>query len=170
MKSTLLLICFCAVLSMNAVSADQASAGVLSQGETHVVLASGKSNVQVVVKTREVQIGKPSDPRPEIVESNCTNSRYPCSVVDLIGITVNGNHISIPRSTFADLADLNVVKIEVAKAGWILTFTGGDASESYIVKIEFDAGGVNKRTIFSGMAPDKPLEVTTYYELVIGDK
>lgn len=168
MKCPYLLICFCAVLFMSAAIAGQGSVGVLSQGETHIALSSGKTNVQVVIKTHEVQIGKPSDPRPGIIESNCTYSRYPCSVVDFIGITVNGVRLFVPRSAFADLADLNLGKIEASKMGWVLTLTGGDASESYVVKIEFDTNGVNKRTVFSAMAPDKPVEQTNYYEVVIG--
>lgn len=168
MKYPYLFMCFCALLLMSAANAGQGSAGVLSQGETHITLSSGKTNVRVVIKTHEVQIGKPSDPRPEIIESNCTYSRYPCSVVDFIGITVDGGRLFVPRSAFADLADLNLGKIEAAKVGWVLTLTGGDASESYIVKIKFDANGVNKRTVFSAMAPDKPVEQTTYYAVVVG--
>jgi hypothetical protein len=49
-----------------------------------------------------------------------------------------------------------------------VTLYGGDASESYIVKIEIDSTGINRWTLSSALAPDKPLEERTYHLVGIG--
>lgn len=170
MKTACILACFgIALATMSVAQADQSSTEVAPQGETLVEAIAGKSTVQVKLKTHEVQIGKPSDPRPAVIESNCTYSKYPCSIVDQLGITVNGTPLFVPRSAFADLADLNKAEIKVAKSGWVLTLDGGDASEGYIVKIYFDATRVERRALSSGTEPNRPLQVTTYNVVVEGE-
>jgi hypothetical protein len=82
---------------------------------------------------------------------------------------VNGNPLFVPRSVFCDLADLNKAEIKASESQSILTLYGGDASESYIAKIEFDATQVKRRTLSSGMSPDKPLQETIYHIVVVGD-
>jgi hypothetical protein len=53
-----------------------------SNGETVIVATSAKLNVQVKITTHEVQIGKPSDPWPDVIRSSCTYTRHPCRIVD----------------------------------------------------------------------------------------
>jgi hypothetical protein len=142
---------------------------VESKGETVIVAKSAKLNVQVRITTHEEQIGKPSDQRPDVIRSSCTYSRYPCSIVDGIDIAVNDKTIIVPRSVFCDLADLNTAQIKIGQKESILTLVGGDASESYIVKIVFDAGRVKRRVKESGMLPDQPTQETTYHRRVIRD-
>jgi hypothetical protein len=89
--------------------------------------------------------------------------------VDAIDIAVNDKSIIVPRSVFCDLADLNNAQIQIGQKETILTFTGGDASESYIVKIVFDAGRVKRRVTASGMLTDQPSQETTYHRRVIRD-
>jgi hypothetical protein len=136
-------------------------------GDTVIVAKSAKLNVQVTITTHEEQIGKPSDPRPDVIRSNCTYSKYPCSIVDGIGIAVNDKSIFVPRSVFCDLADLNTAEIKIGEKESILTLVGGDASESYVVKIIFDSGRVKRRVKESGMLPDQPTQETTYHRRVI---
>lgn len=143
---------------------------IASKGETVVVAKSAKFNAQVKIRTHEVQIGKPSEKRPDVIRSSCTYSRYPCSVVDGIDIFVNGEQIFVPRSVFCDLADLNTAEIKIGQKESILTLHGGDASESYFVKIEFDAQRVKCRRKFSSMAPDKASQETVYRRVVIGEE
>jgi len=142
---------------------------VKPQGETLIATAIGKLTVQVKIKTHEMQIGKPSDGRPSVIQSNCTYSKYPCSLVDRIEIAVDGNALFVPRSVFCDLADLTRVGFTAGEKAAMLTLYGGDASESYIVKIEFDADGVKRRILSSAMSPDQPLQETTYHVQVLGD-
>lgn len=140
---------------------------VESKGETVIVAKSAKLNVQVTITTHEEQIGKPSDRRPDVIRSSCTYSKYPCSIVDAIDISVNNKSIFIPRSVFCDLADLNTAQIKIGEKESILTLMGGDASESYIVKIVFDSGRVKRRVKESGMLPDQPTQETTYHRRVL---
>lgn len=142
---------------------------VASKGETVIVDKSEKLNVRVTIKTHEAQIGKPSDKRPDVIRSSCTYSRYPCSIVDYIDIVVNGKPIIVPRSVFCDLADLNTAEVRIGQNESILTLIGGDASESYLVKIEFDTERVKRRVTASGMLPDEPSQETIYHIRVLGD-
>ncbi len=135
---------------------------VASKGETVISAKSGKFKVQVRIRTYEMQIGKPGEERPEVIRSSCTYSRYPCSIVDSVEISVNGKVIFVPRSIFCDLADLNTGEIKIGQTESILTLNGGDASESYFVRIEFDAERIKCRRLFSSIAPDKPLQETVY--------
>lgn len=169
MKLFCFLVCFGVTLEMGVAHADQLSTSVASRGETLVAATAGKLTVRVKIKTHEMQIGKPSDGRPAVIQSNCTYSKYPCSSVDRVDIIVNGNPLFVPRSVFCDLADLNKAEIRASEKGSILTLYGGDASEGYIVKIEFDGTQVKRRTLSSGTLPNKPLQETIYHMVVEGD-
>lgn len=142
---------------------------VKPRDETLILATVGSLDVQVKIKTHEVQIGKASDERPSIIRSSCTYSKYPCSLVDYIDIAVGGNALFVPRSVFCDLADLNRAEVKEGAEGVILTLYGGDASESYIVKIEFDESSVRRRIFSSAISPDYPLQETTYHVQVLGD-
>lgn len=142
---------------------------VASKGETVIATKSARLNVIVKIKTHEVQIEKPSDQRSDVIRTSCTYSRYPCSVVDGIDIAVNDEMIIIPRSVFCDLADLNTADVKIGEKESILTLTGGDASESYIVKISFDSEQVIRRVTASAMLPDQPLQEIIYHKRKLGD-
>ncbi len=138
---------------------------VKGRGETVITARSGKSAVAVKIGTHEVDIGRPSDERPEILRSACTYSRYPCSVVDYIDITVNEKSIFVPRSVYLDRGDINDAKVTRMKNAWLLTLRGGDASESYFVEVIFDSVRVRSRAVL--VRPHRALEVTKYYEVVV---
>ncbi len=143
---------------------------IASTGETVIKKSSATFNVQVEVKTHEVQIGKPSEKRPDKIRTNCTYSRYPCSIVDYIDVTVNNRQIFVPRSVFSDLADLNTAGIKIEGQKAILTFEAGDASESLILRIEFDAERVTRREMIAGEVPGSKLQETNYYQVIIEDQ
>jgi len=140
---------------------------VLASGETVIAAESARFAVRVVIGTHEVEIGDPTEPRPEKIRSSCTYSRYPCSLVDYIDISVNDSSLFVPRSVFCALADLNTAGIKIRKGQATLTLTGGDAGESYIVTIVFDSEMVRSRVLASGLAPDQALEKTKYHRVVI---
>jgi hypothetical protein len=143
---------------------------IASNGETVIVSDVAKLNVQVKVMTHEMQIGIPSDKRPDAIRSGCTYSKYPCSIVDYIDVVVNGKPIIVPRSVFCDLSDLNTAEVRIEQKKSILMLTGGDASESYIVKIEFDTERVQHRSKYwSEYSKDEPSEETIYHEQIMGD-
>ncbi len=166
MRACYLLACLCIVLYVSQAHAQQTSVGVSAQGETVVSASAGKLTVQVIIKTHEVQIGKPSDTRPAVIDSNCTYSRYPCSIVDQLGIVVNGTALFVPRSSFCDLADVNKAEIRFGEKGVFLRLDGGDGAESFIVKIEFDKTRVKRRTVAAGEAADQLLQETNYHAVV----
>jgi hypothetical protein len=153
-------------LSVPNVKAEKPPTRVKANGETLITMVSGKWNARVKISSHEVQIGKPSDKRPEVIRTNCTYSRYPCSIVDFIDITVNGKTIIVPRSAFCDLADLNTAEVQMKGYHLVLMLTGGDASEFYNVEIAFDSEGVTRRVMSSD---DEPLQETFYHNVIIGD-
>jgi hypothetical protein len=169
MRAIYFLVFLGATLLTDSLHAEQMSTAVVSQGETLLDATAGNLAVKVKIKAHEIQIGKPTDARPISIESNCTYSKYPCSVVDQVNIAVNGNQIFVPRSAFCDLADLSRARISFEKNESVLSLEGGDASESYIVKIKFDAIRVKRRTLSSGTQPKKPLQETIYNVVVEGD-
>ena len=136
---------------------------VKSTGETIIAARYPDLAIQAKIATHEIAIGQPSDGRPEVIRSNCTYSRYPCSIVDHIDISVNGKSIFVPRSVFSDLADLNWAEIRVNKNSATLILDGGDASESYTLKIFFDAQRVKSRILIAGEFGDV-LQQTTYFK------
>jgi hypothetical protein len=112
---------------------------VASQGVTDIATAFGKTKVAVQITTHEMDIGKASDKWPQKRLSSCTYSRFPCSLVDYMEITVDDNDLLVVRSVYADLADLGVASLREKKKGhFVLTLVGGDASESYTVEVTFD--------------------------------
>lgn len=142
---------------------------IAPSGETVIATRSGKISVQVKITTHEVQIGKPSGERPGLITTSCTYSRFPCSVVDLITIQVNGNPITVPRVAFCGLADLNDAELIVGQQESVLKFSGGDASESYRVKIRFNRERVTDLSVFNGES-GKKLQETTYFKVVVEDE
>ena len=167
MKTRDIIVCLWAALATPlAYAQQQTSAVVLSQGETVVAASAGKLAVQVRIKTHEVSIGKPSDPRPALIDSNCTYSRYPCSIVDRLDILVNGARLFVPRSAFCDLADVNKAEVKVGEKGAFLRLEGGDGAEAFIVKVEFDKTRVKRRTVAAGESADQLLQETNYHAVV----
>ena len=77
-------------------------------------------------------------------------------------MTIAGKSVFIPRSVFADLSDVNDAKLIMQKGAYVLLLTGGDASESYIVKIGFNSQRVTYRSVTSGEFPQHPLQETFY--------
>ena len=138
---------------------------VAANGETVIDAKSAKFNVRVKIVTHQVNVGKPSDKRPEVIPSRCAYSRYPCSIVDRIDIAVNGKSIGVPCAALCSVtADLHTAEVRIEYGQAILTLHGGDAADSYQVKIEFDS----KRVLHSAVSGegDVPTEETTYHLVI----
>lgn len=117
--------------------------------------------VRVVISTYKRDVGRPGEPAPRVRRTNCTYSRYPCSQVNNLRIWVNGKELFLSRSLFADLADVGTMVLTSDAGVNLLTLVGGDASESYTVKVYFDADRVEKREVYSNEAGSLS-ETTTY--------
>ena len=76
-------------------------------------------------------------------------------------IRVNGAALPVPRSAYFDLVDLSSATIDLSSKGGSLMLQGGDASESYNVRIRFNKNRVLSREIFVGTSQDGLLEETT---------
>jgi hypothetical protein len=70
--------------------------------------------------------------------------------------------LTLPKSAYADLGDINTAKLEETRTGAMLTIVGGDASESYIARFLFTGTALRKRLIFSGEDSAHPLQTTFY--------
>jgi len=168
MRLTLLIVCSCLLLAPSMAEAKRL--GVASQGVTTLTDSSARARVKVEIKTHEIDIGKPSDNYPKSKESSCTYSKYPCSLVENIKVFVGGNQVFVPRSAFADLADLNAAEVGLRTNGWVLALFGGDASEAYVARIYFNAKEVKRRVLVSALSPNIPLEETTYHTVTVGNQ
>src|ERR1700689_1389490 len=80
---------------------------VVPGGRTTINQVIGKDHIQIEIASHTVDIGKASDPRPAEIDSNCTYSVIPCSVVDSVKIKADGVSLFVPRSVFSDLADVS---------------------------------------------------------------
>jgi hypothetical protein len=125
-----------------------------------IVASSSKLKVAVSIVTRIVDSHDPRLPM-------CAGTTHPCRGIERFQITVNGRSLFVPTSLFFDLADLRNGQVTFAGSDAILLLTGGDASESYGVKIRFNAERVLARTLFSALSPDEPLQETTYHEVAL---
>lgn len=138
---------------------------VASQGVTKISEMLGGSQVSVEVTTHDhdIDIGKASGALSKKKLTSCTYSRFPCSLVDYVEISVDGNSLFVARSVYADLADVGMASLQQGENGqFALTLRCGDASESYTVEIMFDKSSVKQREL-TGNANGQTLQKTTYF-------
>lgn len=102
--------------------------------------------VRIAITAYQIDIGKQKEPPPER-SNNCTYSSFPCSQVSNLRISVGGTNLFVPRSVFADCTDVGNMSLTTEAGGYVLTLTGGDASEAYSVKVFFTAHEVTKREL-----------------------
>ena len=168
-KAILALVC-CLAFSVNAHAHTASETKINPSGKTTISANIGSNNINVIVKAHTVDIGQAGESSPKEWDTNCTYSRFPCSLVDNVKIFVNKKEIFVPRSVFADLADLNSGDIKKSKKGMILAFTGGDASEAYFVEVTFNTQQVLMRKLSSAEFPNNVWEKTIYVNKPIVDK
>jgi hypothetical protein len=138
-------------------------------GATEISAQLSSGNIQVTILTHEVAIKEARRGGSSGVNANCTFSRIPCSLVDELKINAGGSNVFVPRSVFMDLSDLRKASLEKIDNNMRLTFLGGDASESYVVKIDFTVSRVKHRALWSNLSSECPLQETTYFERPVQD-
>jgi hypothetical protein len=151
-------------LSQLGIAGAQERGHVAPNGETILTANLGRSKVRITFKTHTVENGTPSQPREDALKIGCTNSRFPCVLVDVLTINVAGTTILVPRSLVCDLSDVGPVEVSRKQGKFVLTVYGGDASESYFMKIEFDSTRVLHMILYDVEA-NEPLEERTYYHV-----
>lgn len=107
-------------------------------GNTTVDYRSNKVNIKAVLKTTMINT-------PQSLKIYYDVAAV--SVVETLIIKYNDKDIFVPRSVFADLYDIKTASIITDKNKYILTITGADASEAFVVKIYFDNQKVYRRTL-----------------------
>ena len=90
-------------------------------------------------------------------------STPPEMLVTGIRIACKGQTIRIPRSAYADLANVNRVLIILKKGGCILRLEGGDASVAYDADLVVRGSNLMQRWVRDGEFPENFWEKTTYY-------
>lgn len=135
---------------------------VRSEGLTSLEVSSAGWKAQVLIRTKQVDIGSPGSVIPAVRENSCTYSRYPCSLVQSIEISVESSKIFVPRSAYADLSDLRDASVVSKHGSMVLILKGGDASEFYTVKLFFDKEHVYRRLLFPSQGGGKPSEDAKY--------
>lgn len=135
---------------------------VAAKGVTTLYAGAGDHQVRVNIRADQFDIGKPSDGIPTVRKNSCTYSRYPCSLVQDIEIFVGSAKIFVPRSSYADLSDLSSARIISKKGTMVLVLNGGDASESYAVKLFFNDEHIYRRLLYPSGVGSEPTEDTKY--------
>lgn len=140
---------------------------IAPKGNTIITATSKGMNIKIEIGTHRLIVNKEKLYENKI---RCGSGQSSCGVVDYLRIIVNSKSIIVPRSVYCDLSDLTTAEVEIGSTGAVLILEGGDASESYIVKIEFNAHRVTKRLGYSGEIPDEPTQETVYYLPIMKDE
>lgn len=141
-------LCF-AISSISAANAVE-TFYIAPQGQTHFCAVVEGDRVSVKVLTHAVHIKRLKNGQVPDKSSACTYSKFPCSMVDYVEIHVGDGELIVPRSVFADLADLSAASIGRRKDGeFVLVLKGGDASEAYEVDVVFDKKMIKRRMLLS---------------------
>lgn len=141
---------------------------VAPNGSTVLELKSQTLDLVTEIKTHEIQISS-SDDKTGMKTPYCTGSRTPCLLTDEMKISINNNPVFVRPSILCELPDLNTAEVVMQNRKPSLILTGGDASEAYKVKIDFDATGVQRVIEWSLMDEKTPLMEIQYHHLKIGD-
>ncbi|WP_164137552.1 hypothetical protein [Stenotrophomonas maltophilia] len=96
----------------------------------------------------------------------CGGTTSPCREVTHLELRVDGQPVPVAYSVYRDLFDLHRGTLKADAGGGVLDLQGGDASESYNVRIRFDAQRVLSRQMFVGTAQDELLQETIYHEVI----
>jgi hypothetical protein len=129
---------------------------ITDKGETIVAAFSSKFKVRVTIQTTRIP-GR----LPFVSEEELGSNTNP-TVIKMISITINGTPLFVSRSAFADLVDPREARISFQSKQVVLTVWGGDAADSYIMRLYFDRKAVWRRTLSSAIPPPVVTEETRY--------
>ena len=149
-----LALAICAVLQPSIAAPQQQN--IAPTGSTSVsALIDGKA-IEIKLQTF---IAKKSDPWFPL------NLDYynELSFIQNMSISVQGKPLWVPRSSYADLFDARVASITSENGVFVLSITGADASDVYLVHIYFGPQRIFRRAVYGleGSAK-KPAEETRY--------
>jgi hypothetical protein len=144
-----------------------ASISLQARGQQVAIASSGETTVSAkLIGTNAKALFRTSALSTEDGDSHrfaqCTSSRNPCILLSQLQIFWRGHEIIVPRSAYADLGDATTAQLSVAHQRLMLTIRGGDASEAYIARIEFNEQRVLERRLYSSEDASHVLEVSQY--------
>jgi hypothetical protein len=142
-------------------NAAEESSDVAPEGEASLSLSTAKASVEIKLKNRRIE-GDLSQSEKLLLAPDCPLGVPPCSLLEEINIGVSGRALPVPRSVFRGLPNVRAVKLTTHGPLFRMTLRGADASESYLVRIEFNQSRILKRQISSALAPTDFLEETIY--------
>lgn len=79
-------------------------------------------------------------------------------------VVVRGDSIELPRSAFADLAEVDSLRVVGDSREFRILLLGGDASQSFECELRFRRGVLTHRVVRSREFPDQTWERTRYHE------
>lgn len=154
----LLILCLLSLFWQNAAYGQNA---IAQSGNT--VLTASNKNLKVIVTVSTAKV------KPPLHITQMLNVKT-VTMVEKLSISVNGKAIFVPYSVIADLIDPRVAAIKFEKNSVILSINGGDASESYTLRVYFDSKQVHRRSYFDSYFPNEPMEDTRYWLRVLKDE
>lgn len=146
-------------------NATEKGIALFTKADTTVSLVEGCSRVKVTFHPIRI-----SDAAIAKSEGGCSSNGAERAFLKSVEISVNDRALFVPRSAYADLADLREATVRKDGKAFILTLSGGDAADSYYAQIFFDGKGVNRKKLFSSLDPDKPTEETRYWLRALKDE
>jgi hypothetical protein len=140
---------------------------VLANGNTSVTASLKGKHLKALFRTTVAPIPNSDSSKQRFAQ--CTSSRTPCSLTAQIEIFEDGNEVFVPRAAYADLGDISDAELTTSGDRYVLTISGGDASEAYIAKLEFNKERVVKRLLYGAEDPVHPLEISQFYMVSSSD-
>ncbi len=149
------------VLLCQACLAQQHPTPVSSNGTTTVTMSVKGKELKALIQTMVVP--KMASSSSEEHFAQCTSSRTPCVLTSQIKLLDGTSEVFVPRGAYADLGDIFSAELTMSNGLFVLTIRGGDASEAYIAKLEFNKDRVIRRTLYSAEDTGHPVEVSQFF-------
>lgn len=162
-----LFIIMSAVVMCQACLAQQHPTQVSSNGTTTVTMSVKGEELKALIQTMVVPKAAPNLPEERFAQ--CTSSRTPCVLTSQIKLFDGASEVFVPRGAYADLGDIFTAELTMSNGLFVLTLKGGDASEAYIAKLEFNKDRVIRRSFYSAEDIAHPLEVTQFFMVSSGN-
>lgn len=140
----------------------------LKDPSSRVLTQTSKVRLSYASATRRVEaiLAMRTADAPAASGVACGGTTLPCREVTHLELRVDGQPVRVAYSVYRDLFDLHRGILKADAGGGELDLQGGDASESYNVRIRFDAQRVLSRQMYAGTAQDDLLQETVYHEVI----
>ncbi len=136
--------------------------------ERKVISVSGKTTLRALFKQSRVIVNI------QTVRADTDAKNLPgissCSYIRKLDLSISGRSLFVPRSVFADLFSPREVSIQPRKDEYVLLISGRDGANSYLLEVHFNKIKIIRRTLYSSLIPNRPVEETRYWLRVMRDE